>query len=224
MKEISIELKAVEKFYRDFHALKGISLKVERGSIFAYLGPNGAGKTTTVRILLKLLKPSAGTVVVNADKKRIGFLLENEDLSYRMSTLDYIGFFAELYGVPARNVTPVIETLELDSLLKRPLNQLSKGTKKRVALARALLCFPEVLFLDEPLEGFDPEWQVKFIDILKELAEGGSTIFITSHQLLYMKKFATDFGIINQGKLLGQWKMDEVKDLEKFYLEAVQNA
>ncbi len=224
MNEISIELSAVEKFYGKIHALKGIDLKIERGSIFAYLGPNGAGKTTTVRLLLQLLKPSSGRVLVNAEKKKIGFLLENEDLSYRISTMDYINFFAEIYGVASKNVEPIIELLDLKTLFKKPLNQLSKGTKKRVALSRSLFCSPEVLFLDEPLEGFDPEWQVKFIDIVEELARKGSTIFITSHQLLYMKKFATDFGIIHQGKLLGQWKMKDIEDLEKFYLEAVRNA
>lgn len=224
MRDAFIELTRVEKFYGEIHALKGINLRVKRGSIFAYLGPNGAGKTTTVRILLQLLKPSSGKVAVNADRRKIGFILENEDLSYRMSTRDYLRFFSELYGVSANNVAHVVELLELNPLLKTPLNQLSKGTKKRVALARALLCSPEMLFLDEPLEGFDPEWQVKFIDILKGIAEKGSTIFITSHQLLYMEKFATNFGIIYQGKLLGQWKMDEVDDLEKFYLEVVKNA
>jgi len=220
----SIELDSVEKFYGDFHVLKGISFSIDKGSIFAYLGPNGAGKTTTIRILLGLLKPHSGNIRINASRKKIGFILENEDLSYRMDVENYLKFFAELYGVKWTKSIQLLESLELEGILKKPMSQLSKGLKKRVAFARALICEPEILFLDEPLEGFDPEWQVKFIEILKSLADKGTTVFITSHQLLYIERLATDFGIINNGRLLGQWKIKEVENLEKFYLEAIKNA
>jgi ABC-2 type transport system ATP-binding protein len=202
--------------------LRDLSITVEEGDIFGFLGPNGAGKTTTLLIILGLLEPDAGAARVFGRnygddagvRKRSGVLLDSHGLYETMTLRENLRFFARLYGVssPETRADSAAEQAGLSDRLDTRLGELSHGLKRRSALARALVNSPDVLFLDEPTTGLDPEAQVGFRELLLKLnRERGTTVFLNSHNLEEVQKLCGRVGVLHKGKLLLCGSLDELR-------------
>lgn len=210
-----IEVEHIVKKFGDFAAVKDISFWVEEGEIFGFLGPNGAGKTTTINILCTLLKPTSGRAVLNnydvarqqsQVRQSIGLVFQDPSLDERLTALENLEFHAFVYNVPAKlsrqRMEEVLKLVELwerrDSLVKT----FSGGMKRRLEIARGLLHYPKVLFLDEPTLGLDPQTRQRIWDKIHELREReGTTIFLTTH---YMEEAenAQRIAIIDEGRII----------------------
>src|SRR5262245_4051145 len=190
-----IELRDVEKSYGETRALKGVSFSIPRGEVVGLLGPNGAGKTTAIKIIVGFLLPSAGSATVAgldvvreplAVQERIGYLPENAPLYHDMLAQEYLGFMAEMRGLdPARartRLATVVEECGVAGVLTRPIGQLSKGYRQRVGLAAALLHDPEILVLDEPTTGLDPNQIIEVRRLIRRLGKT-KTVILSTHIL-----------------------------------------
>ncbi|USS40602.1 ABC transporter ATP-binding protein [Thermococcus aggregans] len=186
-----IEVRNVKKYYGDVRGVENLSFEVEEGEIYGFLGPNGAGKTTTVKILVKIIKDYTGEVRVFGKDLRewgkdyynkIGVSFEFPAVYSRLTALENLQFFASFYK---KHLDPmnVLKMVGLDKEADQLVARFSKGMKKKLDLARALLPDPEILFLDEPLEGLDPASARKIKDLLLEMRENGKTIFLTTHNM-----------------------------------------
>ena len=192
--------------------LDGINLRIEAGEVFGYLGPNGAGKTTTIRVLLGLLRPTEGSVRVfgedpsgrDALRARLGVLMENSGLDDRMTAFESLHYHARLYGVkePASKIEHLLEFVGLSRQRNERVGTFSTGMKRKLGLARSIVHDPEILFLDEPSAGLDPEAQLMVRELLQELAGTGRiTVFINSHHLDEVQRLCTRIAILHHGRL-----------------------
>ena len=219
-----IKLKGVSKFYDQFAAVEALDLEVQDGEIMGIIGHNGAGKTTTLKMIAGLIEPTSGTIEIMgrslakdsiAIKKSMGFLPEESPLYESMNVSEYLLFFSELYGLPKRIALDRIEAI-LDSLnleeRQKLTGELSKGMKRKVAIARALLHDPALLILDEPNSGLDPLTSFFIIDYLKKLKGRGKTILLSAHNLFHVEYICDRIAIMKQGKLL---ICDTMKELVK---------
>jgi ABC-2 type transport system ATP-binding protein len=207
-----IEVKNLTKIFKGRTVLDSVNLQVKEGEIFGYLGPNGAGKTTTVRIILGLLKPTSGEALVWGKplgdhpelRKQVGVVLETDGLYERLSARDNLDYFAELYGVEDRG-NKIERMLKFVGLYERrddKLGTYSKGMRRKLALARAVISSPKVLFLDEPASGLDPEAQRLVRDLILQLAkEQDMVIFLNSHDLDEVERICTRIAIIQNGSI-----------------------
>ena len=207
-----IEVRNLTKRFKDRTALNGVSFQVNEGEIFGYLGPNGAGKTTTMRIILGLLKPTAGDALVwgqnlgeNEDlRKKVGVLLEHDGLYERITAYENLDYYAQLYGVSNR-VEKIENLLEFTGLSDRKgdkVGEFSKGMKRKLALARAIIHDPDVLFLDEISAGLDPEAQKMLRDLILRLSgEERITIFLNSHDLDEVQRICSKIAILQRGEI-----------------------
>lgn len=217
-------------------ALRGISLRVERGEIFGLLGPNGAGKTTTVKILSTILLPDGGTarvmgydVVSEADRVRevIGLSLSVErGFWYVMTGLENLVYFGLLRGMglqeAKRRAKELLEIVGLSKAANKPVEQYSLGMKARLALARALLHDPEVVILDEPTLGLDPAAARRIRELLVNLSRReGKTIFLTTHNMMEAELICNRVAIINKGRIVVEGKPVELKKLVSDYVPLV---
>jgi len=219
-----IKLTEVSKFYDQFAAVDGLDLEVQDGEIMGIIGHNGAGKTTTLKMIAGLIEPTSGTIEIMgrslakdsiAIKKSMGFLPEESPLYESMNVTEYLLFFSELYGLPKKVALDRIDTI-LDSLnleeRHKLTGELSKGMKRKVAIARALLHDPALLILDEPNSGLDPLTSFFIIDYLKKLKARGKTILLSAHNLFHVEYICDRIAIMKQGKLL---ICDTMKELVK---------
>lgn len=219
-----IEMKNITKFYDNFRALNDISLKVEKGEILGLLGPNGAGKTTAMRILTCFLPASSGTAsVAGYDvfedsievRRRLGYLPETPPLYHEMTVGSYLNFIGEIRELPgkvrAQRTKYVAERIGLTENLGRIIGTLSKGYRQRVGLAQALLHNPEVLILDEPTVGLDPNQIIEIRGLIKDLAKD-HTIVLSTHILPEVSMTCNRVVIINEGEIVA---VDSVANLEK---------
>lgn len=208
-----------EKLCRDFaslRALEDLSLEVPTGSVFGFLGPNGAGKTTTIRLLLGLLEPSEGNAQVlgfdirsQADQIRLnsGALLEHNGLYDRLSAENNLEFYGRVWKLTAEErqarIRELLTNLDLWDRRKEPVANWSRGMKQKLAMARALLHRPALLFLDEPTSGLDPAAAARLRDDLENLVEReGVTVFLNTHNLAEAERLCQQIGIIHRGKLV----------------------
>jgi ABC-2 type transport system ATP-binding protein len=219
-----IKIKNVTKRYEDFLAVDGLNLEVRPGEIMGIIGHNGAGKTTTLKMITGLINPTEGTIeVMGKDisrysvdiKKQLGFLPEESPLYENMSVTEYLLFFAEIYGLSKKTALERIDTI-LNSLKlpdrKKLTGELSKGMKRKVAIARSLLHDPDLLVLDEPNSGLDPLTSFFIIDYLKKLKNEGKTILVSAHNLFHIEYICDRVSIMKQGKLV---VCDTMQDLVK---------
>jgi len=209
----AIEVVGLVKKYGSKTAVDGIDLKVETGEIFALLGPNGAGKTTTVEILEGYRKASGGQVkVLGFDpatkgsagqrwRNRIGIVLQSTSDAADLSVLETISHFANYYEKP-RDVNQVISEVGLEEKIDAKVRELSGGQRRRLDVALGIIGSPELIFLDEPTTGFDPEARRSFWDLIKLLKSEGSTILLTTHYLDEAQALADRVGVINNGKII----------------------
>ncbi len=222
----AIEVHNLRKSYRNVEALRGISFTVEEGEIYGFIGPNGAGKTTTIKILATLLRPTSGTAKVGGydvqsqpdDVRRImGYMPDYFGVYNDLKVWEYLDFYAAAYRIPpVRRAKVIDDLLELTDLgVKRDafVNELSKGMKQRLCLARALVHNPSILVLDEPAAGLDPRARIELRDLLKELRNMGKTIFISSHILTELSDFCTSVGIIEAGKMMASGSIQQINQM-----------
>ena len=210
---------------RETAALRGVSLQVERGMIFGLLGPNGAGKTTLLSVLATLLVPDGGEArVLGLDvardatelRARLNMASGRPSFLWSLRVEEIITFYARLYGLHgaglARRVNALIEQYELEPLRKAPYNELSTGLKQRVALAKALVNDPELLFLDEPTLGLDPDVSVRVRRHVADLRrEQGMTIVLTTHYMREAEELCDEIGFIKAGRILARGTADALK-------------
>ena len=222
------------KDFDEVRAVRNLNLKVEEGEIYGFLGPNGAGKTTTILMLLGILKPSRGKIYLFGEelsrnslslKSRIGVVSEKQYLYKEMTAGEYLDFFAELYGVRNRKkrIEELLEAVGLLEVINRKVGAFSRGMQQKLGFARALLHDPDLLILDEPVSGLDPTGIKQIRDLVREENRKGRTIFISSHLLSEVERLCGRVGIINEGRLLAEDTMENLRrkltDVEELEVE-----
>jgi ABC-2 type transport system ATP-binding protein len=223
-KETVIQASGLVKKYGDLEAVRGIDLEVHSGEIFGFLGPNGAGKSTTISMLCTLLKPTAGTASVAginvvqdpaAVRQRIGLVFQDPSLDDQLTGRENLEFHAFIYSVPAaerrRRIDEMLELLQLSDRASSQVRTYSGGMKRRLEIARGMLHQPQILFLDEPTLGLDPQTRKSIWTHLNELrSKKGVTIFMTTH---YMDEaeYCDRIAIIDRGRIVALGTPDELK-------------
>jgi len=206
----SIEVNNLVRDYNSLRALDGISFTVDPGEVFGFLGPNGAGKTTTIRILTGQLRPTSGAAqVMGCDvvrdrqrlKPQIGVVFDTQNLYERLSGRDNLRFTARLYRVDKKRVETVLDQVGMQNRARDKVENYSNGMKQRLLIARALLHQPQVLFLDEPTRGLDPNVAREIRAIVRELAVQGMTVFLTTHYMEEADQLSGRVAIIDQGRI-----------------------
>jgi ABC-2 type transport system ATP-binding protein len=207
-----LSIHGLSKSYGSRRAVSDLDLEVRRGEVFGFLGPNGAGKTTTIRMVLGLVRPTAGRVeILGRDVRthgaevlpRVGALVETPALYPYLSGRDNLrAFAAMLGGVPRRRLDEVLALVGLADRQRDPVRSYSLGMKQRLGVAVALLHDPELLVLDEPANGLDPAGIVEMRDLLRRLAAGGRTVFVSSHVLAEVQQLCDRVAIVNLGRLV----------------------
>ena len=209
-----VEIEHLSKLFGTFKAVDDVSFNLERGEVLGFLGPNGAGKSTTMRMITGFLAPDAGRVRVSGDdisvnplkvKQRIGYLPEGAPLYGEMTPRAFLRFIAEIRGFRGRQrdqaVDAVVEKMYLKSALEKPIDTLSKGFKRRVGLAQAIIHDPEVLVLDEPTDGLDPNQKHEVRTLIKGMAKE-KAIILSTHILEEVDAVCTRAVIISAGRLV----------------------
>jgi len=207
----AIELRGLSKHYGRLRAVDGVDLRVQRGEIFGLIGHNGAGKSTLFKMMLGLVAPSSGEVLIQgrpisggdfrAIRRGLGYLPENVVLYDNLSGLETLQFFARLKGAAAAQCQPLLEQVGLADAGHRPLREYSKGMRQRLGFAQALLGRPQLLFLDEPSNGLDPQAIRDFYRSLQALREQGVTVLITSHILAELQERVDRLAIMAAGRI-----------------------
>jgi len=209
-----IEARNLRKEYGGFVAVEGSTFEVDPGEVFGIVGPNGAGKTTTLKMLAGLLEPTGGAATVagydagDPDMRtRLGFLPEESPLYEEMTPVSYLSFFADLYDVPdavaEERMHETLDDLELDHR-NRQLGDMSKGMKRKVAIARSLINDPAVLIYDEPGSGLDPLTTNYIIDFVEQLADEGKTVVFSAHNLFHVESVCDRVVIMNEGEIVAR--------------------
>ena len=219
-----IELRRLHRFFGDTRAVNDISFAVRRGHVFGYIGPNGAGKTTSMRILATLDLPSYGDALVDGFsvvndpeyvRKRLGFMPDSFGTYRDVNCVEYLDFFARAYGLVGRQRVDrlkwVLNFTGTEGMAEKPIRGLSKGMKQRLCLGRALVHDPAVLILDEPAAGLDPRARIELRKMIRELADRGKTVLISSHILTELAEMCDSVGIIEQGQLLATGSVEEIQ-------------
>lgn len=218
--ELAIEINGLTKLYKELIAVKELELAIPRGIIFGFLGPNGAGKTTTIRMLLGLIKPTSGTArILGFDTIRerakilplVGAIVETPTFYPYLSGRDNLREAALLRGkTPASRLDEVLELVELTERAKDKVKTYSLGMKQRLGIALALLNQPQVIFLDEPTNGLDPQGTVDMRNLILRLGQSGQTVFLSSHLLYEVEQVCSHVAIINKGTVLIQGEVQQL--------------
>jgi ABC-2 type transport system ATP-binding protein len=224
----AIETQGLSKTYPNgVRALVDLDLRVERGEVFGYLGPNGAGKSTTIRLLLDLIRPTAGRAAVNGfdtrssgvdSRRRVGYLPGDLRLNDRLTGREQLDSLARLRGSADAALRDRL-VQRFDCILDRPIRELSKGNRQKLGVVQAFMHRPDVLILDEPTGGLDPLNQEEFRQVIRETAADGRTVFLSSHSLDEVQHTADRVGIIRSGRLID---VDSVGSLRERSLRHIE--
>ncbi len=224
MQDEAIQVQGLEKSYKELHVLKGVDFEVQKGSIFALLGSNGAGKTTIVKILTTLLKPDGGTAAVN------GFDIAAKPDSVRQS-ISLTGQFAAVDEIltgrenlimiarlrhlknPRQVADDLLNRFGLTDAADRRVSTYSGGMRRRLDIAMSLVGKPQVIFLDEPTNGLDPEARLEVWKTVKELADHGTTVFLTTQYLDEAEQLADQIAILHEGRIIAKGTLADLKKL-----------
>ncbi|NJD01046.1 MAG: ABC transporter ATP-binding protein [Ruminiclostridium sp.] len=224
-----IEIKYLTKYYGKSRGIIDVSFNVEEGEIFGFIGPNGAGKSTTIRALLSLIYPTSGSAAIFGKdcikygpeiKKEIGYLPSEVFYYDRMKVIDLLNYSASFYKKDcSKRIRELAEIMDLD--VKKRIDDLSFGNKKKVGIVQGLLHEPKLIILDEPTSGLDPLMQQKFFDLLLEENKKGATILLSSHILSEVQRLCSRVAIIKEGRIIKLEKISTLKEdnYKKFKLE-----
>ncbi|MFC5369051.1 ABC transporter ATP-binding protein [Salinirubrum litoreum] len=237
---LAIETRGLTKRFGDHVAVDGLDLSIPRGSVYGFLGPNGAGKTTTMRMLTTLLPPSAGTATIAGTPlseratvtRSLGYLPETPPLYDELTGREQLSYVAFLHDLPDAVATERIESLltrlDLREDADRPLSTYSKGMRQKVGLIQAVLHEPAVLFLDEPTSGLDPRAARTVLDVIEDLVDEETTVFLSTHILSVVDELADTIGVLHEGRLVAEGspgdltrraETGEERTLEQAFLE-----
>ena len=218
-----VEIRDLTKRYGEFTALDSLTLSVDRGTILGFIGHNGAGKTTTIRILVGLARPTSGTATIagadcvkNARKVKhlVGYMPDRFGSYSNMRVREYLDFFGAAFGIKrsvrTQRINEVLEITGSRYMQDRYVEALSHGMQQRVGIARTLLHQPEVLILDEPANGLDPQARIEMREILLRLADIGKTLIVTSHILPELARICDQVAILHRGKLQACGSLEQV--------------
>ena len=217
---MSLEIKKINKKYGDQDALIDVSFSLKKGDIVGFLGPNGAGKTTLMKIITSILKPDSGDITINgyntqkneiSTKRQIGYLAENNPLYKDMLVTEYLDFIASLYEIENKKekVKDIIKKTGLESERKKKIEELSKGYKQRVGIAAALVHDPNVLILDEPTTGLDPNQLIEIRKLIQEIGQE-KIVLLSTHILQEIPKICNHIIIINKGRIVENTRMQNL--------------
>ena len=238
--EIPVEAENLEKRFRRYHAVRGVSFRCYAGEVFGLLGPNGAGKTTTIRMLTTILRPTAGTARVAghdvvkdpaAVRRVIGVLPENAGIYGRLTARDVIRYAGRLYGVPSdllrSRIASLADTLELTPHLDRVTDTFSKGMKQKVNVARALVHDPPVVFLDEPTSGLDVISARSVRDFIARFKQEGRCVIMSTHVMEEAERLCDRVAIITGGRVRAEGRLNDLVartglGLEEIFVQLVE--
>ena len=222
--EFAVETRALSRSFGSKRAVDGIDLQVPAGSFYGFLGPNGAGKSTTIKCLTGLLRPSGGEIrILGLDalrepveiKRRVGVVPEDLALFERLTAQETLAFIGQVHGIPRATfegrAADLLSLMDLTGAATTLVADFSHGMRKKLSLAAALLAAPRLLFLDEPFEGIDAVASRQIKDLLHTFVGRGGTVFLTSHILEIVERLSTHIGVIADGRLVAQGRMDEVR-------------
>ena len=217
-----ISLEKITKQFGERTVIDTLSLVIKQNQIVGFLGPNGAGKTTTLRMIAGVLPQTSGTITIDGDllaqnpgiKKKIGYLPENNPLYDELTVEEWLLFWAQIKHIPKEKqkdvIKKVVKQIHIEDVFYRPISELSKGYRQRVGLAQAILSEPEILILDEPTEGLDPNQRRDMHQLIDYLSKH-HTIIISSHVLSEIEKLANRLIIIHQGKVVADSPANKLK-------------
>ncbi len=217
---MKLEVKDIRKSFGDKEVLHGISFAVEAGSALGLLGRNGAGKTTTIRILMDVFHADSGEILLNGkrfipSKHKIGYLPEERGLYPKRTVMDQMVYLASLRGMSGKEAKESagkwLKRLEVAEYVNRKLETLSKGNQQKVQLAATLVSNPEIVILDEPFSGLDPVNSQILKDVVNELITDGRLVIFSSHQMSYVEEFCDNISVINQGEVVLDGKLKDIK-------------
>ena len=194
----------IQKTFGEQTVLSNLSFNIEEKQIFGLLGPSGSGKTTIINILTNQTEVDTGTISVNANPFEIGLMLDEDGLYPRLSCLENLNVFARIYKTPAGSAEQALEDVGLADAAKKPVTSLSKGMRQRLALARAILHKPKILFLDEPTSALDPRTTDNMHGLIQNLRDKGSTIFLTTHNMDEAVKLCDHVALLYKGSIVEQ--------------------
>ena len=220
-----IEFQQLTRTYGDFTAVHPLSLQIRSGEVFGFLGPNGAGKTTTIRMMMGILVPTGGRALINGldchseralVQRHVGYLPDNPIYYDFLRGREILQFVAEMHGMSRREAADqarrMLAEFGLDEVVNEFAVNYSMGMKKKLGLACALIHDPQVLILDEPINGLDPRAAREVQDRLRQAAASGKTIFMSTHLLDMAEKVCTRVGIIHRGELTATGTLDELRE------------
>lgn len=232
-----ISIKNLNKFYGEKQVLKDINLDIYPGEIIGYIGPNGAGKSTTVKIILGLIGEYEGKVQIFGEdistnnpeyKRRIGYIPETGDIYENLTAREYLTFIGELYGIDYERANKKAEKLmdlfQIKQVYDSRISSFSKGMRQKVIIIASLLNDPDILFLDEPLNGVDANSVMVFKEVLDELSKRGKTIFYSSHIMEVVEKLSNRIILLKDGEIIADGNFQELNEkLSKGSLEELFN-
>jgi len=239
--EFAIETRNLSRTFGSKRAVDGIDLHVPPGSFYGFLGPNGAGKSTTIKCITGLLRPSGGEMrILGIDpqvdpveiKRRVGVVPEDLALFDRLTAAETLSFVGQVHGIPADTFTArsgdLLSLMDLTGAATTLVADFSHGMRKKLSLAAALLPAPRLLFLDEPFEGIDAVASRQIKDLLHSFVARGGTVFLTSHILEIVERLSTHIGVIADGRIVAQGRIDDVRagahgtgTLEELFIQLV---
>jgi ABC-2 type transport system ATP-binding protein len=228
---MSIEVNSVSKLYQQQQVLKDINFKIAKGEVVGLLGPNGAGKSTLMKILTGFISPTSGEASINNLKlnqaktdiqKQIGYLPEHNPIYLEMYIREYLDFHAKIFKVSKERIEKVIKQTKLENEIGKRIYQLSKGYRQRVGLAAALLHDPDILILDEPTTGLDPNQLIEIRELIKTISQH-KTILLSTHIMQEVEAICDRVIIINKGKIVSDRSMEDLSDDSQQVIEVEFN-
>ncbi len=236
-----ITFEHVNKSFGSKKAVDNLNLTIEDGKVFGFIGPNGAGKTTTIKMLTGILRPDSGTVRLNGidisqspmeAKRSFGFVPDTFDMYERLTGMEYLRFMGDIYGVDARrrkeHIDRYLSLFELRDAANQQIRGYSHGMKQKLAITGALMHEPSIWILDEPMVGLDPQSVFILKEEMRRHADGGRTVFFSTHVLDVAERLCDEIGIINKGRLIANGTLEELRGgeqdstLEELFLELVE--
>ena len=232
-----LDIQSIRKRFGDFTAVEDISLTVPAGEVLGIVGPNGAGKTTTIKMILGLLQPDSGSITLfgnsindAATRARIGYMPETPSFYSHLTGQELLFLVGELFALPSslikERAAELLERVGLSEAAHRQLGNYSKGMLQRIGLAQALINHPELLFLDEPLDGLDPIGRIRMKEVLLEIKKQGTAIVLNSHILSDVAAMSDRIAIMDHGRILKLETVSKLipkdKALEEVFIETVE--